>query len=288
MVRQAGARKTNRFAIINIHKVMVIPLNARQIGITVRYMYACALALFVAFGISLAYSSTTSALLPVSDIPIVGQPVADTVNTVTGDVVEPVVDTVTDVLPEPVGQAVQAPVQAVTQAAAPIIGPSSSPENNIPHRIVSTILPQPIAPQAIAPPAVAAVATKPPVIKKASQEQPPHPSSPSETGTMPAMNSFLSSLFDNYIPVLIGGAKNFAALDRDASIFIAAIAILFAMGLLLARFVMTITRVNSRSTALYELTLMRRDLVQASMLVLSLLIIGASAIFLLLLGSGKL
>lgn len=267
---------------------MVIPTHARQTGITVRHMCVSISVLVASFGVPIAFSCQASALLPVSDVPIVGQPVADTANTVTGDVVEPVVATVAEALPEPVGQVVQAPVAAVTEATAPIIGPSS--HDNIPHQIVSRILPQ--ASIALATPAADptpgivtdAVATKTPTITLASRQSQSTDAS-SDKKQMPIMGGFVSSLLGNYIPAAISTAKNFVAASKDASVFIAAMSILLIMALLLARFISMITTVNSRPTTTNELVLMRHDLTQTSVLMLTLVVFGAVSIFVLLFGS---
>ncbi len=76
---------------------MVIPTYARRIGITVRLMYVSAAVVFASLGLSLLFSSHASALLPISSLPIVCQPVADVANATLDNVVEPTVGIVTGI-----------------------------------------------------------------------------------------------------------------------------------------------------------------------------------------------
>lgn len=243
---------------------MRIPTVARQKGITVR-LYAFLFVVSASVGTSLSFSpSASAALLPISDIPIVGKPVAGVVNTVTDGVVKPAANTVAAVLPQPLGAAVQAPVGLVTRATAPIAGPTipTTPRGNVAARVTEPI--SPVAKQTT------------------STQQQNHSALESSdvhtTKTSPLIANYIPLTLSGYLPAISDMIAKFAT-NKDISPFIAAAVIIGLMLVVLTGLVVIIIRNSPRSTSPQELTFIRQDLTQTSVLILGLLVLGSALLF---------
>lgn len=255
---------------------MVIPTDAKRTGITVRLVYVAAAVLFVSFGLSLFASPRASALLPISSLPIVGQPVADVANTALGGVVQPTVDTVAGALPQPIGNTVRTPTNLVAQVATPIIGPSAP--NNPAQQIVATVLPQTASvnpPVATTPASSSATPQNSPA--KTSQQTTPQAAATSDEAKLPLLAGTALAFLDSFLPPFQGIMKNFPVGNGDPSVVIAVVVTLLLMALVLARLIVIITRYtnsNSGAIAMNEAAMTRRDLTQASAVMLGLFAIG--------------
>ena len=253
---------------------MVIPTYARRIGITVRLMYVSATVVFASLGLSLLLSNHASALLPISSLPIVGQPVADVANATLDNVVEPTVGIVTGILPKPVGNAVQAPVTAITEAAKPLIGPSSS--ENPTQQIVSTILPPANTPAVAPTPSVPPVAAKIAPEAKTAQQAARQPWDSSSEEKLPLSTGLAVAFLDSFLSPLQGVVKGLSASHPDISVTIATIVTLLLMVLILARLLAMNIKYNTSDLIQADgsAVMRRRDLAQASALTLALLVTG--------------
>ena len=251
-------------------------MYARQTGITVRFMYVGAAVLGVSLGLSLLLSNQVSALLPISSLPIVGQPVADVANTALDDVVEPVVGTVTGILPKPVGDAVQAPVSAVTQTARPLIGPSAP--NNPTQQIVSTILP-PVNKPPVASTMPDPTATKSVSTQKAARQTTTPTSESSREVSLPLLTGISLVLLGGAASPLQGIIKGLSISHADISIIIATVVTMLFMVFILARLLaLAVKYGDSGLMSANESLIVRRDLTQASALMLSLFVAGVLVI----------
>ena len=256
---------------------MVIPTYARQTGITVRFMYVGATVLALSLGLSLLSSNRASALLPISSLPIVGQPVADVANTALDNVVEPAVGTVTGILPKPVGDTVQAPVSAVTEAARPLIGPSA-PDNPT-QRVVSAILPPVSNPLAASVPTNPATPAKSTPIQKATTKAASQPAKSSHEDSLPLSTGIGVTFLGGIVSPLQGIVKGLSISHADISIVIATIVTMLLMTVILARLLALAVKYGDNGLqATGESVVIRRDLTQASVLMLSLLVAGVLVI----------
>lgn len=241
---------------------MVIPTFARQKGIPVR-LYALPIAAFSSLCFSLAIGSSTSALLPLNKVPIIGQTVADTIHGVKDGVVKPVAESVTGILPQPIGSAVQAPVNTLAKAVDPIVGRSSSMvsgqetakqgtlSTNAPMASTETLNPQQassnVATQQIAYPLLASA----------------------------------SASLNKHTPVL-GVATQSLPVRKDKSMTIAIGITLLAMTLLFVGLIAVIIHSNVRLVSTNGNVFARKDLVQTSVLFAGLITIGSIVLYVLL------
>lgn len=247
---------------------MVIPNVARQKGITVR-LYAGLFVVFASVISSLFISHQASAaLLPISDIPILGKPVAGVVNTVTGGVVRPVTNAVTNILPQPVSTVVKAPVNAVLQVVDPVVGPPpvapvaesfSAPSVDTTDR------------QASSQPTLANTNLRPNSISQQAIDTP-------DTKTNPTIAKYTPLTLSGYLPAIGDMVVKFAT-TKDLSPFIAAAAIIGLMVIILAGLIIMIVRNSRRAVSSQEMTFVRQDLTQTSLLMTGLLAIGLVLLF---------
>lgn len=252
-------------------------MYARQTGITVRFMYVGATVFALSLGLSLLSSNQAAALLPISSLPIVGQPVADVANTALDNVVEPAVGTVTGILPKPVGDTVQAPVSAVTEAARPLIGPSA-PDNPT-QRVVSAILPPVSSPLAASVPPSPAAPTKSAPVQKTVQQAVPRSSESSHEDSLPLSTGIGVAFLSGIVSPLQGVVKGLSISHADISVVIATIVTMLLMTIILARLLALAVKYGDNGLQTTgESVVIRRDLTQASVLMLSLLVAGVLVI----------
>ncbi len=245
---------------------MVIPNVARQKGITVR-LYAGLFVVFASVASPLLLSHRASAaLLPISDIPIIGKPVAGVVGTVTNGVVKPVAGAVTNTLPQPLGAVVQAPVNAVIGVVDPVVGPS---------RVA------PVASDTFTPPAATSLERVGPqltVPKQQSNHIDQQPIDATETKTDSPIANYAPLTLSGYLPAISDMIIKFAT-TKDLSPFIAATVIIGLMLIILAGLVIMMVRNGRKSIPAQEMVFIRQDLAQTSLLMTGLLAIGLVLLF---------
>lgn len=245
---------------------MVIPNVARQKGITVR-LYAGLFVVFASVTSPLLFShSASAALLPISDIPIIGKPVAGVVGTVTNGVVKPVTTVVTGALPQPLGAVVQAPVNAVIGVVEPVIGPSRAvtATNTLAAPLVTTPSEQ-VAPQASTP-------------KQQSNHIDRQPINTATTKISSSITSYTPLTLSGYLPAIGDMIIKFAT-TKDLSPFIAAAVIIGLMVLILAGLIIMMVRNGRKSVSAQEMVFIRQDLAQTSLLMTGLLATGLVLVF---------
>lgn len=245
---------------------MVIPNVARQKGITVR-LYAGLFVVFASVTSPLLFShSANAALLPISDIPIIGKPVAGVVGTVTNGVVKPVTNAVTGALPQPLGAVVQAPVNAVIGVVDPVIGPSraTATTNTLAVPLVTTSSEQ-VVPQSSAP-------------KQRADSIDQQPIDSSETKTASSIASYAPLTLSGYLPAIGDMIIKFAT-TKDLSPFIAAAVIVGLMLVILAGLIIMMVRNGRKSVSSQEMVFIRQDLAQTSLLMTGLLAVGLVLVF---------
>lgn len=246
---------------------MVIPTVARQKGITVRLYAELFVAVASAISPFLFSHSASAALLPVSDIPIVGKPVAGVVNIVTDNVVKPVTNTVANALPQPLGTVVQTPVNAITQTIGPVIGPAARYNHPMAEAFETPPLDTPI--QSVAQPATPSQQVS--HIDQAPIDT-PHPK------TSQSIASYTPLTLSGYLPAISDMIVKFAA-NKDLSPFIAAMVIIGLMLVTLGILIAMIIRNRHRAVSTQEMTFIRQDLTQMSLLMTGLLAVGLVLLF---------
>lgn len=240
-------------------------------------MYVGATVLALSLGLSLLSSNQASALLPISSLPIVGQPVADVANTALDNVVEPAVGTVTGILPKPVGDTVQAPVSAVTEAARPLIGPSAL--DNPTQRAASAILPPANKPTVASVPSKPATPVKSTPDQETIQQGASRSSEPSHEDSLPLSTGIGVTFLGGIVSPLQGVVKGLSISHADISVVIATIVTMLLMTIILARLLALAVKYGDNGLQTTgESVVIRRDLTQASVLMLSLLVAGVLVI----------
>lgn len=245
---------------------MVIPSVARQKGITVR-LYAGLFVVAASVASPLLFShSASAALLPISDIPIIGKPVAGVVDTVTDGVVKPVTGTVTNALPQPLGAAVQAPVNAVIGVVDPIVGPPrvAAATNTLAAPLVTASSEQ-VAPQS-------------PTLNHQPNniDQQPVDTTAAKTGS--SITNYAPLTLSGYLPAISDMIIKFAT-TKDLSPFIAAAVIVGLMLIILAGLIIMMIRNGRKSVSSQEMVFIRQDLAQTSLLMTGLLAVGLVLVF---------
>ena len=246
---------------------MVIPNVARQKGITVR-LYAGLFVVFTSAILPLIFSHSASAApLPISDIPIIGKPIAGVVGTVTNDVVKPVTRVVTGALPQPLGAVVQAPVDAVITVVDPVELSRTVPATNN----TLTTAPTTSLEQA----GLQAAATTPrQMIDRVDQRS----IDTTDAKTDSSITSYTPLTLSGYLPVISDMIIKFVA-TRDLSPFIAAAVIIGLMLIILGGLLVMIARNGRKSVPAQEMVFIRQDLAQASLLIAGLLATGLVLLF---------
>ena len=245
---------------------MVIPKFARQNGITV-HLYVLSSVAIASLALPLTISHTTHALLPISQVPVVGQPVADLVNGAKDGIVKPTVQSVTNLLPQPVGNAVQAPVNALARTIDPIVGPSSQAASN---RQVSQRQRNAAAPSI--------TTNSSPTEGQARQSTQQAATDTNESNDYPKLSKNVEPV-DKHMPVLGVTTKSFAT-AKDPSTIIAAGSVLLAMTLLFVSLIARIIRSHIRFVSSGgEYVLAQRDITLASAIVTGFIVIGSLLLY---------
>lgn len=272
---------------------MVLPTNARQTGKTVRWVYVFAVVIFASIALSLLLHQKAAALLPLSNLPIVGQPLANTVNALTDRVITPTTSAVTNRMPEPIGATVQAPVTAVTRALQPIVGPTtaSPPTSAVPpqtapgvplgQNAVAPVAPVVESPSASSATTTAARSSQSTTPRSQSTASPRPTDSPTRTidTPIPLFGGFASLLSNtNYSLLSQDITRNFPKSDTSLSASATASAIAAIMAAVFAAFIGMIYRYNHLAATAGELALSRKDIIRSSLIVTSVLVVGSATL----------
>lgn len=248
---------------------MVMPKYAKLNGMSVHlYVFILTLAVLTA---SLLYSQQTNALLPLNKVPIIGQPLANTVHGVTDGIVQPTVRSVTNLLPTPIGDTVQTPVNAVTGTLNSIAGPATQPsDQQHPPKAQTQTVSNPRALQVAAPETRLAVSNP-------KSNEPLH-----TTGAHYPLLAHSVEPLNDHTPILGASARNFPA-TKDTSTLIATGVILLSITLLFVSLIGMIIHghIKHIHTADGRL-LFHNDLTRASLIIAGLITIGSVMLFVVL------